>query len=131
MLKRAAALDPKEAIDVKLVDGYPWITARGQINTEVGDAVFARAAQLVASQGASRLVLDFRSAALVEDSLALLRRVRAMDAQPALRAVRTAVICAARSNAYAFLEGIANQHGHEFRVFTDSVQAMDWLNSAG
>ncbi len=130
MLKRVAAVSPDQAIDLKLVDGQPWITVRGQIDTEVGDALLARMIEHITSQRAHRLVLDFRAAALIEDSLSLLRRVRAMDAQPELRAVRTAVICTARTNAYAFLEGIANQHGHELRVFTDSALAIEWLKSA-
>jgi len=130
MLKRIATVRPEEAIDAKLVDGHPWITVRGPITAAIGDALFARAADFVGQQQARRVVLDFRTAALIEDSLSLLRRVRALDAQPALRDVRTAVVCAARTNAYAFLEGIANQHGHDLRVFTDSAQAMDWLNSA-
>lgn len=130
MLKRVTAVSPDKAVDTKVVDGVPWITVRGQVNTEVGDVLFARAAEQVAARQARYLALDFRAAALVEDSLGLLRRVRTMDAQPELRAIRIAVICAARTNAYAFLEGIANQHGHDLRVFTDSALAIEWLKSA-
>jgi hypothetical protein len=129
MLKSQATARPEEAIESAVIDGVLWLTVRGRLTPEVGDALLARIEVMMRANPSPLRLLDFRAAALVEGTLSLIGHVKAVDDNDKLRAGRIAIVCAVRTNAYAFLEATSVQHGHDLKVFTDGARAMEWLRS--
>lgn len=129
MLKSQPTALPEVAIKSAVVDGILWLTVRGPLTPEVGDALLARIEALTRTNPYPLRLLDFRAAALVEGTLSLIGHVNAVDASDRLRAGRIAFLCAVRTNAYAFLEAASVQHGHDVKVFTDGARALEWLRS--
>jgi hypothetical protein len=129
VLKSQATARPEVAIKSAVVDGILWLTVRGPLTPEVGDALLARIEALTRINPYPLRLLDFRAAALVEGTVSLIGHVNAVDASEHLRTGRIAILCAVRTNAYAFLEATSVQHGHDLKVFTDGARAMEWLRS--
>ena len=129
MLKPAPREDAEDAVESAVIDGVLWITVHGPMTREVGDAVFVRQRALARAYQGSLRLLDLRAASLVEGTVSLIGRVKAVEDDELLRNGHTAIVCAVRTNAYAFLESTANQHGHSLKVFTDGARAMEWLQS--
>jgi hypothetical protein len=129
VLKPAPREHSEDAIESAVIDGVLWITVHGPITRDVGDAVMARLNALARAYQSSLWLLDFRAASLVEGTVSLIGRVKAVDADDLLRDGHAAIVCAVRTNDYAFLESTANQHGHSLKVFTDGARAMEWLRS--
>jgi hypothetical protein len=117
--------------EVQLVDGVVWVQAHGALVSTTADALL-NAVVIAANSGNSRRILfDFRAAQLAETEVLLYHRVEAASADEVLRASRVAMVCSVRSPRYEFLEATARRAGHDFTVFTDGAQALDWLQTAG
>jgi hypothetical protein len=117
------------SIAALVTEGVVVVTVRGRIEKAAGDELQALCSENLRQTGLRRMLVDFRAAVMVEDTLGRLERVRYADTHAELRACRVALLFTAKSNDALFVEQAALQRGHDLKVLTDGESAWRWLKT--
>ena len=99
----------------------------GEIDPALVERMAREVAELARRHGCARLLSDLRGATLTPATLDIYAMPRIADESGVPPGFRRALLVAATSRDFVFIETVAVNRGHSLRLFTDPAAALAWL----
>jgi hypothetical protein len=116
--------------DVWLENGVVWAAATAGLPVSASRRLTQRAIAMAGETGSSRIMLDFRDATLIGNTLALGWHADMLARLKPPGGTRVALLCWQYSDSVQLWERALRERGHKATVFTDSGAALTWLEGA-
>ena len=116
--------------DVWLDNGVIWAAAAAGLPVSASRRLTQRAITMAGEAGSSRIMLDFRGASLIGNTLALTWHADMLARLRPSGNIHMAMLCWQYSDSVQHWERTLRERGHAATVFTDSGAALAWLERA-
>jgi hypothetical protein len=116
--------------DVWLDNGVVWAAAAAGLPVSASRRLTQRAIAMAGEAGSSRIMLDFRDATLIGNTLALGWHADMLARLKPPGDMRMALLCLQYSDSVQHWERALRERGHAATVFTDCGAALAWLEGA-
>ncbi len=116
--------------DVWLDNGVVWAAAAAGLPVSASRRLTQRAITMAGEAKSSRIMLDFRGATLIGNTLALTWHADMLARLKPPGEIHMAMLCWQYSDSVQHWERTMKERGHLAGVFTDSEAALAWLGDA-
>jgi hypothetical protein len=113
--------------DVWIENGVIWAAAAAGLPVSASRRLTHRAIAMAGQARSSRIVLDFRGASLIGNTLALNWHADMLAKSKPPRDIRIAMLCNQYSESVQLWERMLQERDHQAAVFIDIAAALRWL----